>query len=152
MMNTIARSCANLVKPSSVLRTITTGNVTSGGFDDLHHPEGHEPGIPRYVEREGENDDLKRARLVYQSRKRGMLENGLLLSTFAKKYLNQFDADKLRLYDRLINIPSNDWDIFYWAVGVKPTPDEFNNEVMDLLKKHVRNDDRQSRIVQPDLH
>lgn len=39
-------------------------------------------------------------RLIYQSRKRGMLENGLLLSTFAKKYLNDFDDEQLRLYDR----------------------------------------------------
>lgn len=80
-----------------------------------------------------------------------MLENGLVLSTFAKKYLNTFNDDQLKLYDHLINLPSNDWDLFYWAAGVKQTPDEFNNEIMDLLKKHVRNDDRQSRIIQPDL-
>ncbi|XP_011310856.1 succinate dehydrogenase assembly factor 2, mitochondrial-like [Fopius arisanus] len=150
MMNTV-RLWTNLVKSGNFSKTITTGNVKSAGFDDLHHPEGHEPGIPPYVEREGENVDLKRARLTYQSRKRGMLENGLLLSTFAKKYLLNFNEHELSLYDRLINIPSNDWDIFHWAVGVKPTPPEFNNEVMDLLKKHVRNEDRQSRIVQPDL-
>jgi succinate dehydrogenase assembly factor 2 len=90
-------------------------------------------------------------RLTYQSRKRGMLENGLLLSTFANKYLNTFDDKQLRLYDRLINLPSNDWDIFYWATGVKPTPREFDNEVMDLLKKHIQNEDRQARITQPDL-
>ncbi|KAL0125427.1 hypothetical protein PUN28_004507 [Cardiocondyla obscurior] len=120
-------------------------------FQDLIHPKGREPGIPLYVEREGENANLKRARLTYQSRKRGMLENGLLLSTFAKKYLNTFDDNQLRLYDKLINLPSNDWDIFYWATGVKPTPPEFDNEVMNLLKKHVQNDDRQARIMQPDL-
>ncbi|RLU26958.1 hypothetical protein DMN91_000757 [Ooceraea biroi] len=80
-----------------------------------------------------------------------MLENGLLLSTFAKRYLNTFDDKQLQLYDQLINLPSNDWDIFYWATGVKPTPPEFNNEVMDLLKKHVQNEDRQSRIMQPNL-
>lgn len=38
-------------------------------------------------------------RLVYQSRKRGMLENGLLLSTFAAKYLNKFDEKQLDEYD-----------------------------------------------------
>lgn len=80
-----------------------------------------------------------------------MLENGLLLSTFANKYLIKFDDKQLRLYDRLINLPSNDWDIFYWATGVKPTPHEFDNQVMDLLKKHIRNEDRQTRITQPDL-
>ena len=89
--------------------------------------------------------------MTYQSRKRGMLENGILLSTFANKYLNTFDDKQLRLYDQLINLPSNDWDIFYWATGVKPTPPEFDNEVMDLLKNHIKNEDRQARIMQPDL-
>ncbi|XP_011056434.1 PREDICTED: succinate dehydrogenase assembly factor 2, mitochondrial-like [Acromyrmex echinatior] len=117
----------------------------------LIHPEGQEPDIPRYVKREGENANLKRARLTYQSRKRGMLENGILLSTFANKYLNTFDDKQLRLYDQLINLPSNDWDIFYWATGVKPTPPEFDNEVMDLLKNHIQNEDRQAGIMQPDL-
>ena len=30
--------------------------------NNLIHPEGREPDIPRYVEREGENANLKRAR------------------------------------------------------------------------------------------
>ena len=42
----------------------------------------------------------KRARLMYQSRKRGMLENGLLLGSFASKHLASFDEEKLALYDR----------------------------------------------------
>lgn len=25
---------------------------------------------------------------------------------------------QLNLYDRLINEPSNDWDIYYWATGI----------------------------------
>lgn len=80
-----------------------------------------------------------------------MLENGLLLSTFAKKYLDTFDESQMKLYDRLINLPSNDWDIFYWAAEVKPTPSEFDNEVMDLLKEHVKNKNRDARLTQPDL-
>jgi len=81
-----------------------------------------------------------------------MLENGLLLGSFASKYLATFDEEKLALYDRLINLPSNDWEIFYWATGVKPTPEEFDNDVMDLLKEHTKNKDRESRIRLPDLH
>ena len=61
-------------------------------------------------------------RLIYQSRKRGMLENCLILSTFASKYLKDFDEKKLTQYDRLINIPSNDWKIFYWASGRRQKP------------------------------
>ncbi|XP_074109131.1 succinate dehydrogenase assembly factor 2, mitochondrial [Cotesia typhae] len=119
---------------------------------DIHHPNGNEPAIPVYIPRIQEDIKLKKARLVYQSRKRGMLENGLVLSTFAKKYLDTFNEKQLALYDELINLPSNDWDLYYWAIGMKPTPAEFNHEIMDLLKTHVRNDDRQSRIVQPDLY
>ena len=34
---------------------------------------------PQYEPRKNEDVEVKRARLLYQSRKRGMLENGLLL-------------------------------------------------------------------------
>jgi succinate dehydrogenase assembly factor 2 len=81
-----------------------------------------------------------------------MLENGLLLSTFAQRYLKDFDMKQTALYDDLINQPTNDWDIFYWATKVKPTPDEYNNEIMDLLKKHVGNDRREQRLRQPGLY
>nr|B1P1W2.1 RecName: Full=Succinate dehydrogenase assembly factor 2, mitochondrial; Short=SDH assembly factor 2; Short=SDHAF2 [Artemia franciscana]ACB05780.1 hypothetical protein [Artemia franciscana] len=93
-----------------------------------------EPWIPPYEERKNEPVEIKRARLLYQSRKRGMLENCLLLSTFAKKFLHSMTPLQLDQYDRLINLPSNDWDIYNWSVGVKPTPEEFETEVMDMLK------------------
>merc|ERR1711934_80638 len=91
-------------------------------------------------------------RLMYQSRKRGMLENGLLLGSFANKYLAEMDEEKLTLYDRLINLPSNDWEIYYWAVGQKETPEDFDNEIMDMLKEHAKNKDRESRIQMPELN
>lgn len=46
-----------------------------------------------------------------------MLENGLLLSTFAHRYLQTMNEEQLSMYDRLINLPSNDWEIYYWATG-----------------------------------
>nr|CAD7572701.1 unnamed protein product [Timema californicum] len=92
------------------------------------------------------------SRLLYQSRKRGMLENGLILSTFAAKHLDSMSEPQMQQYDRLINLPSNDWDIFYWATGVKPTPVEFDNEIMQLLKDHTQNKNRESRLRQPDLY
>nr|CAG4642951.1 EOG090X0KP6 [Evadne anonyx] len=55
------------------------------------------------------------------------------------------------MYDTLINLPSNDWDIFYWATGVRETPTEFDNEIMNMLKEHVKNKDREARLKQPDL-
>lgn len=38
-------------------------------------------------------------------------------SLFAKQHLNTMSEVQLRQYDRLINEPSNDWDIYYWATG-----------------------------------
>jgi len=107
--------------------------------------------IPAYEEKQNEPVSQKRARLLYQSRKRGMLENCLLLSTFASKHLKNFSENELKMYDRLINLPSNDWDIYYWATGVKDTPEEFNNKIMELLKEHVSNPDRETRFKEPAL-
>ncbi|KAL0273178.1 UNVERIFIED_CONTAM: hypothetical protein PYX00_005913 [Menopon gallinae] len=107
--------------------------------------------IPPYEERVDEPVEKKRARLLYQSRKRGMLENGLLLSTFAAIHLKSMNEEELKQYDRLINLPSNDWDIYYWATGVRPTPEEFDNDIMNKLKDHVKNKERTMRIRQPDL-
>lgn len=81
-----------------------------------------------------------------------MLENCLLLSTFAAKYLDSMNEEQIVLYDKLINKPSNDWDIFYWAIGNKPTPKEYDNIIMNMLKEHVRNDNKESRLFQPELN
>jgi succinate dehydrogenase flavin-adding protein (antitoxin of CptAB toxin-antitoxin module)/GTP-binding protein EngB required for normal cell division len=92
----------------------------------------------RYDIRATEDIEKKRARLLYQSRKRGMLENGVILASFANKYLNKFDADQLDQYDRLINLPTNDWDIYYWATNTKPTPPEYETPVMCMLREHLK--------------
>ncbi|XP_031245542.1 succinate dehydrogenase assembly factor 2, mitochondrial isoform X1 [Mastomys coucha] len=76
--------------------------------------------LPPWQERTDESIETKRARLLYESRKRGMLENCILLSLFAKEYLHNMTEKQLNLYDRLINEPSNDWDIYYWATVTVP--------------------------------
>lgn len=79
-----------------------------------------------------------------------MLENDLLLSTFAAKYLKSMTEAQVHQYDTLINQVSNDWDIYYWATCKKPTPAEYENEIMSMLKLHVQNKSRQS-LRMPDL-
>ncbi|BFZ05023.1 hypothetical protein BsWGS_08062 [Bradybaena similaris] len=131
----------------------TASRLFSAGSEggEIYTPPDAVLPVPPYVEKQGETIELKRARLLYQSRKRGMLENGLLLSTFAGKHLDSLTDTQLSDYDRLINKPSNDWDIYYWVTGAKETPEEYESDVMDLLKKHVRNDEKDSRFQQPDL-
>ncbi|KAI9716960.1 MAG: succinate dehydrogenase assembly factor 2 [Chrysothrix sp. TS-e1954] len=71
------------------------------------------------LRREGENKDTMRARLLYQSRKRGTLESDLLLSTFADAHLGRMTKSQLTQYDLFLD--ENDWDIYYWATQT-PTP------------------------------
>ncbi|KAL4224576.1 Succinate dehydrogenase assembly factor 2 [Mactra antiquata] len=120
--------------------------------DKVLDPPDMSPPIPEYVDR-GNKEPLeeKRARLLYQSRKRGMTENGLLLSTFAALHLDGLNNEQLTMYDSLINKPTNDWEIYYWITENKPTPPEYDNEVMNMLKEHTKNENRDVRLQQPDL-
>ncbi|XP_036781004.1 succinate dehydrogenase assembly factor 2, mitochondrial isoform X2 [Manis pentadactyla] len=107
--------------------------------------------LPPWQERTDESLETKRARLLYESRKRGTLENCILLSLFAKEHLHHMTEEQLNLYDRLINEPSNDWDIYYWATEAKPAPEVFENEVMALLKDFAKNRNKEQRLRAPDL-
>jgi succinate dehydrogenase assembly factor 2 len=107
--------------------------------------------LPEWNQPQNELTEVKRRRLLYQSRKRGMLENDLLLSHFASAYLPNMNAADLDLYDKLINTPSNDWDIYYMAIERIETPVEYQHHIMDLLKTFVKNEQKQKRIRQPDL-
>ncbi|KAK3686394.1 Succinate dehydrogenase assembly factor 2 mitochondrial [Vermiconidia calcicola] len=71
------------------------------------------------LRRTGEDANTMRARLLYQSRKRGTLESDLLLSTFANENLGNMTAKQLQQYDLFLD--ENDWDIYYWATQ-EPTP------------------------------
>jgi len=55
------------------------------------------PPLPRH----NETEEKLRARLVYQSRKRGTLESDLLLSTFAKECLSGMTVQELKEYDKV---------------------------------------------------
>ncbi|PGH15301.1 hypothetical protein AJ79_02466 [Helicocarpus griseus UAMH5409] len=111
---------------------MTGGTQTSGGGDGGRKPElgvGEMEGITFRVEplkRDGEYVTTMRARLLYQSRKRGTLESDLLLSTFAAKYLPTMTVEQLQEYDKFLD--ENDWDIYYWATqeaegATKPAKD-----------------------------
>jgi len=96
------------------------------------------------IVRTGETIEIKRARLTYQSRKRGILESDLLLSRFAKKYLNKMTQEELDEYDKLLD--EADWDIYYWATKnfeVTPLPDKWkDSKILKLLQEEAENKER----------
>jgi succinate dehydrogenase assembly factor 2 len=124
---------------------------SSGGSDTTDNFAGEAVTIPEYTRKSDETIDTQRARLVYQSRKRGTLENGLLLSTFASQHLNKLTAEQLNKYDLLINQPSNDWDIYYWIVRKNKVPKEYDTDVMAMLQEHAMNKNNEKRMFQPSL-
>merc|ERR1712013_27704 len=91
----------------------------------------------RPIERNGETRANKVARLVFQSRKRGILENDLIMSTFAREYLDTMSDDDLERYDKILD--ENDWDIYYWATEAQPVPEAHDNAVMQKIVEHTRN-------------
>ena len=82
---------------SQTVRQSSSSTNGTEGEGVYHPPPDMEPPIPEYKPRTGESTQIQRARLLYQSRKRGMLENGLLLRyyfiTSSIIYnFNQFDT------------------------------------------------------------
>ncbi|KAI9887539.1 MAG: succinate dehydrogenase assembly factor 2 [Watsoniomyces obsoletus] len=99
-----------------------TGNTQGGQESHQELDVGEMEGAKFKVEplrRTGEDEKTMRARLLYQSRKRGTLESDLLLSTFADTNLERMTPTQLQQYDRFLD--ENDWDIYYWATQ-EPTP------------------------------
>ncbi|KAK0745256.1 Flavinator of succinate dehydrogenase-domain-containing protein [Apiosordaria backusii] len=107
---------------SSILRTAARPFSSSKSSPDPGSLPNHELDVGELqgakfkiepLRRVGEEPDVMRARLLYQSRKRGTLESDLLLSTFASVHLPTMSPSQLAEYDRFLD--ENDWDIYYWA-------------------------------------
>ncbi|KAF8190486.1 mitochondrial protein, partial [Pholiota molesta] len=93
------------------------------------------PPIPR----PDEPIETLRARLVYQSRKRGTLESDLLLSTFARDNLSTMTQEEMKEYDKLLDEP--DWDIYYWVTNERAPPERWaNSPLLEKLRAHAKNE------------
>ncbi|KAJ2357755.1 Succinate dehydrogenase assembly factor 2 mitochondrial [Coemansia erecta] len=86
--------------------------------------------------RANEDTGTMRRRLLYQMRKRGILETDLLLSTFAAQHLSGLTRAELSDLDALLS--NIDWDIFYWATGKTQAPDNVASmPVFQKLREHA---------------
>ncbi|KII87920.1 hypothetical protein PLICRDRAFT_111889 [Plicaturopsis crispa FD-325 SS-3] len=144
----IFHRCFALAQPSKNLgRMLSTTSRLHADPWPLPHTPQHlaatatpselPPPVP--LPRPDEKVSTMRARLVYQSRKRGTLESDLLLSTFARDFLADMQEEELREYDKLLDEP--DWDIYYWATGKRERPERWaNSAVLEKLAVHARNE------------
>ncbi|THH09547.1 hypothetical protein EW146_g8661 [Bondarzewia mesenterica] len=154
-----ARSVRAISAPSRyILRSVsTTARVSKDPWPLPHTPEHLASTVtpsdippPQPLPRPNESIETMRARLVYQSRKRGTLESDLLLSTFAQEMLGAMSAGELREYDKFLDEP--DWDIYYWATGKRAPPERWAaSSLLGKLKIHARNEGKAVRRM-PDLY
>lgn len=83
---------------------------------ESNNPEAYTPHPLDGMQSKDQPLDTIRARLIYQTRKRGTLETGLLISTFATpERVNSMSKEECAELDRLLSVP--EWTLYYWAVG-----------------------------------
>ncbi len=76
--------------------------------------------------------DDRRKRLHYQSCHRGMKETDLILSAFVDRYLQSLNTIQLDQFESLL--ACSDQQIYAWVAGHQVVPDNFSNDIMDLLR------------------
>ena len=132
------------------------------------------PNIPKPIPIPRHNESLEtlRARLTYQTRKRGTLESDLIMSTFAKEHLNSLAREELLELDQVMKprrgaspisqpcdtdwissqlLDEPDWDVYYWCTEGKVPPERWaNSPILKKLKTHARNEGKAVRRM-PDL-
>ena len=79
-----------------------------------------------------ESLDIRRKRLLFRSRQRGMLETSLLLRAFAEHHLGDLDAGQLDRFETLLE--ANDNDLLDWIVGRKAVPATIDCHLLDMIK------------------
>lgn len=81
---------------------------------------------------------IRRKRLIHRSLYTGMKETDLLLGGFARKHLESFSPEELDIYEQLLE--AGDPNIYAWAVGREPVPEDYRSTVMDRLMEYGQNE------------
>ena len=69
-----------------------------------------------------EPPEIRLKRLRLRSWRRGTREMDLILGRFADGPLAELGEGELYAYEALME--ENDWDLYYWVTGARPTPPE----------------------------
>ena len=71
-------------------------------------------------------------KLIYRASYTGMKETDLVLGQFASRYLPDLDDGELDMFEALLE--AGDPKILAWVQGDEDVPDEFQGNVMDMIK------------------
>lgn len=80
-------------------------------------------------------DRLKR--LMFRAQHMGSNENDILFGGFAAARLSVLTPDQVDRFERLL--AEHDTDLFDWATGKRPPPEDVNHDVMAMVIDYVAN-------------
>jgi antitoxin CptB len=78
------------------------------------------------------SDEDRLKKLRFRAWRRGFREADLILGPFADRHVQSFTPAQLDALEILLDQP--DHDLYGWITGRVPTPHEFDNELMNLIK------------------
>ncbi|MFC3078162.1 succinate dehydrogenase assembly factor 2 [Phenylobacterium terrae] len=78
-------------------------------------------------------DEIRLKRLRFRAWRRGFKEADLILGPFADKHGQDLTPEQLDAFETLLEQP--DQDLYEWIIERRPTPAEFDNDVMRMLKQ-----------------
>ena len=84
----------------------------------------------------GDDDAIRRKRLLFRSRHRGTREADLLYGAFADRYLASFSPAQVDAWERLLD--QDDPDLWDWLVGAAVPPPALDTDVFAMLKQFRR--------------
>jgi antitoxin CptB len=72
-------------------------------------------------------------KLCFRAARRGFLEADLILGPFALEQTPTMTAAELAEFEVLLDQP--DQDLYGWIIGLKPTPEAFDTELMARIRE-----------------
>ncbi len=79
-----------------------------------------------------ESHEKRLKRLRYRSHYTGTKETDIILGGFAEMHLDALTPEQLDRFEALVATPEP--DVYMWISGRMPVPDEFDNDIMAMLK------------------
>lgn len=77
-------------------------------------------------------DDTRLKMLKYRANHRGFREADIIIGGFADAHLHELSPAQVDEFERLID--QEDQYLYAWIIGREPTPEQFDGEVMDLIR------------------
>ena len=75
--------------------------------------------------------EIRRRRLLYQSKRRGSKEADMVIGQFAIEFLDDMTAEELDQFESLLQ--ESDPDLMTWVSGLEPPPDKHLNPIFQRI-------------------